>query len=147
MPTVRGFFIGPERRPYVSARLVLPDLGVDGEVALLVDTGADTTIIHWADRQSLTTRDGERLGSDTVFPDRAQASGIANMPVEYGREDAVLAFQTEDGSVVATDLQVYIQLSPESAEVPSLLGRDVRSEARLDFNMPADDLVLDWDVA
>ncbi|MCY4456024.1 MAG: hypothetical protein OXC56_06905 [Chloroflexi bacterium] len=37
-----------------------------------------------------------------------------------------------------------IELTPPIAGVPSLLGRDVLSEARLDFNMPADELVLDW---
>ena len=128
----------------MRARLVLPALGVEGEIPLLVDTGADTTIIHWGDRQSLVTREGRQLAPDTVFVERAQASGIANTPVEYGREDAVLAFRTEEGSVVVTDVRVHIQLNPETGEVPSLLGRDVLSEARLDFNMPADELVLDW---
>lgn len=44
-------------------------------------------------------------------------------------------------------VRVDIEPAPSSIEVPSLLGRDVLSEARMDFNMPADDLVLDWAVA
>ena len=144
MPTVRGYFQGADRRPYVRVRVLLPDLRVSGDILLLVDTGADTTTVHWRDRLLLTTRDGEPLAPDTVFIERAQASGIANTPVEYGREDAVLVFTTEDGTRLTTDARVHVELSPQPAEVPSLLGRDVLSEARLDFNMPADELVLDW---
>ncbi len=123
---------------------MLPALGVEGEIPLLVDTGADTTTIHWADRQLLATPGGRRLSADTAFLEHARASGIADTLVDYGREDAVLAFRTEEGSVVVTDLSVHIQLNPDTTDVPSLLGRDVLSEARLDFNMPADELVLDW---
>ena len=53
-------------------------------------------------------------------------------------------FTTEDGTPWVSDLRLSIELAPSSVEVPSLLGRDVLSEARLDFNMPADELVLDW---
>ena len=56
-------------------------------------------------------------------------------------------FTTEDGTPWVSDVRVHIQLNPDTADVPSLLGRDVLSEARLDFNMPADDLVLDWALA
>ena len=126
------------------ARVLLPDLGVSGVIPLLVDTGADTTTIHWDDRDSLVMTDGRPLDPEVVFLDRTRALGIAPTAVEYGREDAVLAFTTEDGTPLVTDVRVNIELDSQSAEVPSLLGRDVLSEARLDFNMPADDLVLDW---
>ena len=59
----------------------------------------------------------------------------------------MLFFDTEEGTQVAVRVRVDIELTPPSAEIPSLLGRDVLSEARLDFNMPADDLVLDWALA
>ena len=67
--------------------------------------------------------------------------------MQYGREDAFLVFSSEEGPRVFARVLVDIELAPSAIEVPSLLGRDVLSEARLDFNMPADDLVLDWDVA
>ncbi len=56
----------------------------------------------------------------------------------------MLFFDAEDGSQIAIRVRVDIELTPPIAGVPSLLGRDVLSEARLDFNMPADELVLDW---
>ena len=59
----------------------------------------------------------------------------------------MLFFDTEEGTQVAVRVRVDIELTPPSADIPSLLGRDVLSEARLDFNMPADELVLDWALA
>lgn len=147
MPRASGYFHGPRRRPYIRATVLLPGLRVTGEVPFLVDTGADTTTIHWVDRRLLTTQDGQPLSPDTVVIERARALGIASTVVEYGREDAFLVFATEDGTSRISRVRVNVELAPSGAEVPSLLGRDVLSEARLDFNMPADDLVLDWDVA
>ena len=147
MARVRGYFTDGARRPYVGAEVVLPRLGVWGEIELLVDTGSDSTIIHWGDRLRLRTPDGQPLAAGTIFRDGSEASGIAGSHVQYGSENAVLFFDTEEGRQVAVRVRVDIELTPPIAEVPSLLGRDVLSEARLDFNMPADELVLDWALA
>lgn len=116
-------------------------------IPFLVGTGADTTTIHWGDRHLLTTRDGAQLSPDVLIPELTHALGIASTPVEYGRQPAVLVFSTEGGSSWVAGARVNIELAPSPIEVPSLLGRDVLSEARMDFNMPVDDLVLDWAVA
>lgn len=42
---IRGRF-DHYRRPYVLGRLILPRWNIQGEVDFLVDTGADSTIIH-----------------------------------------------------------------------------------------------------
>ena len=145
MPSTRGYFEGDDRQPYVDADVLLPRLGVTAKVSFFVDTGADTTTIHWGDRHLLRTREGDQLPADAAFPDQAQAYGIAGVPVLYGREDAVLVFRTEEGTLVASDVRLNIETTPSLGEVPSLLGRDLLSELRLDFNMPADDLVLAWE--
>lgn len=147
MTRVRGYFTDGVRRPYVDAELVLPPLGAWGKVALLVDTGSDSTIIHWSDRLRMRTPEGQPLAADTVFQDGTEASGIAGSHLQYGSKNAVLFFDTEEGDQVLVPVRVDIELAPPTHEVPSLLGRDVLSEARMDFNMPADDLVLDWAVA
>lgn len=144
MPSASGYFEGDDRRPFIDADVLLPRLGVTAKVSLFVDTGADTTTIHWGDRHLLKTREGDQLPADTVFPDQVQAYGIAGVPVVYGREDAVLVFTTETGTLMAAELRLHIELGPSPGGVPSLLGRDLLSEVRLDFNMPADDLVLEW---
>ena len=145
MPSVRGSFRGAARRPFVNAQVLLPRLGVAAELPLLVDTGADTTTIHWSGRELLETTDGRPLPADTTFQDGLDALGIGGARVRYGGEDAVLVFDTEQGGRRTTRIRVHIEMSPSPQGVPSLLGRDVLSEARLDFNMPADDLVLEWE--
>ncbi len=144
MARVRGYFTDGQRRPYVRCEVVLPRFGVWGEVELLVDTGSDSTIIHWGDRVRLRTPDGQPLAANTLFRGGSEASGIAGSHLQYGSENAVLFFDTEEGTQIAAQVRVDIELTPPIAGVPSLLGRDVLSEARLDFNMPADELVLDW---
>ena len=58
MRRVEGDFSGPKRRPYTSALVRLPRLGVSAYMDLLVDTGADFTSIHWTDRERLRGIDG-----------------------------------------------------------------------------------------
>ena len=145
MPIVRGYFEGGARRPYVDVRVLLPRLGVAAEFPVLVDTGADTTTIHWSDRQLLRGPDGRPLAADAVFQDGAEATGIAGARVRYGSEAAALVFGTEEGGRLMARVRVHIELGRSTRPVPSLLGRDLLSELRLDFNMPADDLVLAWE--
>ena len=145
MPSVRGSFRGVARRPYVDAQIVLPRFGVTTRVPFLVDTGADTTIIHWNDRRRLLTPDGRPLAVDADFLDDVVAMGIAGARVRYGSEDAALVFGTEEGERLLARVRVHIELGRSTRPVPSLLGRDLLSELRLDFNMPADDLVLEWE--
>ena len=145
MPLVRGYFAGTARRPYVDVRVLLPRLGVAAEFPVLVDTGADTTTIHWGDRQSLRTPDGHLLPDDAVFQADIEATWIAGARVHYGSEDVALVFTTDQGERLLARVRVHIELGRSTRPVPSLLGRDLLSELRLDFNMPADDLVLAWE--
>ena len=143
MPSVRGYYSALRRQPYVTAEIVLDRLGVSATIELLVDTGADGTAIHWGDRQLLATGTGEVLSGDAAFANDATAIGIAGHSVRYGIEDATLIFRTEDGEDHAVSMPVRIARD-EIDGIPSLLGRDLLSGARLDFNMPADDLVIEW---
>lgn len=141
--TVRGNFAGAHRRPYVLADVAFPRLGVSAEIRFLVDTGADRTAVHWGDRLLLRTVDGAGLPADAAFPEIAELSGIEGIRMRYGREGATLVFRTEQGVRRAVDIDVDIALHPV-AGVPSLLGRDFLGGVRLDFNMPGDDLVIEW---
>ena len=142
MLIVRGSFSGEQRQPYVTAGITIPRLGVSATIEFLVDTGADCTVVHWGDRQLLVTAAGESLSNDTVFADNDHISGIEGSPVDYGIEEATLLFGTEQGEDHAVNMPVYIA-KDRSDSIPSLLGRDFLSGVRLDFNMPANALVME----
>lgn len=141
---VHGEFLGTKRRPFAIARVHLPRLGVFTDVSLLVDTGADDTSIHWLDRQRMRDVDGAPLPPNAAFSDSGTASGISGASVACGIEDAEFYFLTEDRRVQIEVAPARIALDNRSERVPSLLGRDLLSAVRLDFDMPTDRLILEW---
>lgn len=143
MLSVRGSFSEVRSQPYVTADIKIERLGMSATIEFLVDTGADYTAVHWGDRQLLTTAAGETLPGDAAFASNDMASGIAGQAVRYGIEEAVLIFRTEEGEDLAVSMPVRIAMD-RIGGIPSLLGRDFLSGVRLDFNMPADDLVIMW---
>lgn len=144
-PSLRGYFSEGRRRPYVVSRVVLPRLGADAEIHFLVDTGADRTVVHWNDRMLFRTLAGARLPRGEAFSGRAVMGGISGAAVEYGEEDAALFFETDEPVLAADRIAACIALTPDSAGIPSLLGRDFLQRVRLDFNMPGDALTLLWE--
>lgn len=143
MLSVRGYFSGDEqRRPLVTARVVIPRLAVSADIEFLVDTGADLTTIQWDDRSLLRDGNGYPLRADAAFPDEFPLSGISDERVRYGRDIAMLAFDTEQGPTMIARLPVGVALERRRG-IPSLLGRDFLSGFRLDCNMPADTLTLE----
>lgn len=144
MRRVKGDFRGVERRPYIRVLVLLPRLGVSAYMNLLVDTGADFTSIHWTDRERLCDTARNALPPNTDFQRKGVASGISGTSIQYGIEEARIFFVAENSHVQAEAVDVRIALSNASAGVPSLLGRDILSAARLDFDMAADRLALEW---
>ena len=142
MLSVRGHFTDDGwRRPLVRARVAIPRLAVSAFVPFLVDTGADRTAIHWDDRQILADAGGRVLPPDAAFPDEDAMSGISGQRVRYGLDEALLAFRSEQGPTLVARLSVGVALDRRSG-IPSLLGRDFFERFRLEFDMPADRLVI-----
>ena len=125
---IAGYF--DERgRPYVEGLLRVTRLDVVGRVYFLVDTGATAT--------SLSPNDGDNLlvpASELVSPVRHR--GIAGTRTYY-REPAAILFP--DGAEWRRfDVDLYIAPPDVGADyLPSLLGRDVLNEVRMEYDFPA----------
>ena len=131
-----GFYVAePDAppAPYITARVVLPDLGVEGEVDFLIDTGADVTFLHPEDVDGLGI-DFRQLSPDAM----ERAAGIGGGSGYY-RENATLTFQDSAGPELHCTMPVFIRPGPDSdlQDAPSLLGRDFlnRCDVRLNRSL------------
>jgi predicted aspartyl protease len=108
---IRGYYVDPRRRPFVDGRFQFSALNnLSANVRLLVDTGADRTI--------LSIQDAERIGIDiTVLPQSAPGRGVgAQVPTRV--IEAVFTIEN-----FSTLLTLPIPEMPHA--IPSLLGRDI----------------------
>ena len=126
---IRGRFGNTSGRPYIEGRIFLPRIGVRGDISFLFDTGADESL--------LMPLDGLRMGIDYAnLPDQASSSGIGG-DYENFIEPAILIF--------AGDNEIYGYLLPsfrigkplpDAMTLPSILGRDVIDQWRVDYDKP-----------
>lgn len=119
-------------RPCVQGWLILPRLNIQGEVEFLVDTGADSTIIHPLDGQKLGVP-FEELQNEIV------SVGIGGSH-PYFPEDAILLFE-DDARLRQYRCEVLVgQPSDILNRLPSLLGRSLLNHWRMVYD-PSDDLL------
>ena len=114
---IRGYFVYPRSRPFIDGRFRFPAFNnLSVGVRLLVDTGADRTI--------LSSQDAERFGIDiTALSLSAPGLGVgARVPTRV--IEAVLTI----GNFSKT-LALPVPETPHP--IPSLLGRDVLSHFAL----------------
>ena len=114
---IQGYLIGPRRRPVVYGHFRFPALNnISLDVELLVDTGADRTM--------LSPQDAESIGIDiTSLPLGAPGLGVGGQAPTRVIE-AVLTIEN-----FSTTLILPIPETPHP--IPSLLGRDVLSHFAL----------------
>jgi predicted aspartyl protease len=125
---IRGQFItvGGRARPIILAHIAFPLAGVSGDVNLLVDTGADGTL--------LSPSDATKLGLDvTQLASDSSSLGVGgSVPTVHAEADLTLG-----GLTYRLRLRVLAPLSSAQrgalARIPSLLGRDLLSHFALFF--------------
>ena len=132
---IEGFFL-PNGRPYVVALILIHDLGVDGLVPFLVDTGSGITILHAADATNLG------VSFDQLScPESARGVGG---PRQYYREKSTVVLGSDE-STREFDITIGIA-KPENTRItqdlPSLVGRDVPNQLRMEYNHRARELRL-----
>ena len=118
----------------MKARLVLPRLGVSGQVDFLVDTGAAASVLH--------PDDGIALGcpfDDLLLPMAFEGVGGTHT---YYRETAVIEFD-DSGTEIGLRLELAVaKPHPAVDGLDSLLGRDILNRMRVDYDFPQDRLEL-----
>lgn len=124
---IRGYFStrGGISRPYVTARFQFPSLeNRTLETRLLVDTGADRTLLAPRDCKRLIRRFGLDL---TSLATKATGTGIGGK-VNMRALEAVLILPPFS---IALTLTVLAPEPGNTPAIPSLLGRDVLSRFAL----------------
>jgi len=120
-------------RPFVNGRIILPRLGIRYPVSLCIDTGADRTIIMPGDGYEMRLPYG-RLQATSA------AVGVGGRVSMY-EEQGLVVFMADDRTKHIDEIRFTI--APNERELdalPSLLGRDIISRWRIDFNPPANEL-------
>ena len=69
---------------------------------------------------------------------------VPSRPERDPPNDALL-FRTDQPMLAPEEITACVALTPDSAGVPPLPGRDFLQRMRLDFNMPGDELTLPWE--
>ncbi len=134
---IRGKLViwGPRSRPFVDAIFELaPPYAASFEIPLLVDTGADRTIIAPLDAIRLA----RELHTDLATLPRGDLStGVGGEP-ETRTIEATLTLDTFSTPITVTILQPH----PPLRAIPSLLGRDIVSRFTLILDQRTDRVLL-----
>jgi hypothetical protein len=127
---IQGYF-GQFDAPYVEARIICKQLGIDDAIILLVDLGASVTIIG--------PPDAERLGIPyhRLTRIRRGVSGVGGRAQTYLMADAQLIFKTKTRNFKADINRLFVlksssrKLSTSEKLIPNLLGRDFLNQMAL----------------
>jgi len=134
---IRGHLIamGGRRRPFVLAHIVIPSQGISDDVNLLVDTGADGTLLSPSDAATL------RIDLAQLSPGPPSTGVGGRVSTVYAQ-----AMLTLDGLTYQLPVRILAPRSREQqqalARIPSLLGRDILGHFALFFEERTDRVLL-----
>ena len=129
---LRGRFGDTSGRPYMEGHVLLPRLGLSGNVSFIFDTGADTSL--------LMPLDAQRMGIDYgLLGNELSTLGIGGESENF-TESAYLVFVGDEALYgYAIDLHIC-KPAEELMTIPSLLGRDIIDRWRVTYDKSASEL-------
>lgn len=123
---IAGYFDG-DGQPCLECRVQLPRLAVGDRIRFLLDTGADTTILH--------PDDGHLIGCPfDALTNPAEFTGVGGALLHY-MEQAVLTFDDMDGGSWRFEIEISIaKPHPVTNGLDSLLGRDILNQLDMEHS-------------
>ena len=124
---ITGFF-SSRGRPYIYGTVTLPRFGVSADVPFLVDTGADSSCLHFSHTSELAVPESS-LGNESYV------GGIGGTAAYY-RESSTVTFTYGPGRIyeVSYDIDLDLSYSDETLGLPSLLGRDILDNWHIEYS-------------
>ena len=124
---ITGFF-SSRGRPYIYGRVTLPRFGVSTDVPFLLDTGADSSCLHFRHTSELVVPESS-LGNES------SVGGIGGTAAYY-REPAMVTFAYGSGGIdeVSYNIALDLSYSDETIGLPSLLGRDILDDWHIEYS-------------
>ena len=133
---IRGFFV--EGRPVIPITVRVPRLNTSNTLGFLVDTGADTSVIHPFDAEGLRI-DTSLLAIPQEIHETLGVGGISR---EW-REDVVLILHHVDRRQDQMGFSMSFAVTTEdNRDLPSLMGMDLLRRYRLTVDLQADIVTL-----
>lgn len=129
---LEGRFGGASGAPYIQAHISFPRLSLRGVLWLLVDTGADVTV--------LMPRDSLRLGVDFRLLSNLTASqGIGGIVRGYHETAAISFYDRRYMYSYVLNMELAEPLA-HNTRLPSLLGRDILGQWRVIVDAPENEV-------
>ena len=124
---ITGFF-SSRGRPYIEGTVTLPRFGVSADVPFLLDTGADSSCLHFRHTRELAV-------PESSLRNRSSVGGIGGTAAYY-REPAIVTFTYGDGRIdeVSYNIDLDLSYSDETIGLPSLLGRDILDDWHIEYS-------------
>lgn len=128
---LRGYFNEQTGRPQIDSHIEIYELHIGGPISFLIDTGADRTV--------LMPSDALRMGLDySLLAQEHQSTsamrGIGGAARFFSRKAVIIIDNSDDIFIDQINIEI---LQPENLQdtegIPSLLGRDVLKNWRMDY--------------
>jgi len=134
---LHGRFGESSGRPYISARVFIPRLGLAGNVSFIFDTGADSSVLMPAD--ALT------LGVDySQLSNPFESFGIGGSAPTYVERARVAFADVNEHLLYGYDIELLVHHPTDDAmRMPSLLGRNIIDRWRVTYDKSVPELVAE----